>query len=142
MVLRLAFTYTGNRSDAQDISQEVFIKLLRSTPTFRDSEHEKAWILRVTINRCKDLLRSLKRRRSVPLEQVSPSLGGTEEREVVEAVLELPQKYRVVIHLYYFEEYSTAEMASLLSVKESTIRSQLMRARALLKKRLEGSEDE
>ncbi|MEO3946077.1 sigma-70 family RNA polymerase sigma factor [Gorillibacterium sp. CAU 1737] len=142
LVLRLALSCTGNRSDAEDVCQEVFVQLLRKQPHFREPDHEKAWIIRVTIHRSRDLLRTFRRRQTVPLEESIPAITNADNREVVEAVLALPKKYRLIIHLHYFEGYRTREIAELLSVRESTVRSQLMRARARLKTILEGCTDE
>lgn len=142
MILRLALTYVRNIADAQDICQEVFIRLFQHHPVFADHEHERAWILRVTINRCKDMLRSPWKRYISGLERSDLPIPEAEEREVVTAVLKLPVKYRIVIHLYYFENYSTAEISGMLEYKESTVRTQLKRARERLKLLMGGMEDE
>ncbi|WP_238323088.1 sigma-70 family RNA polymerase sigma factor [Gorillibacterium massiliense] len=140
MVLRLALTYMKNKTDAQDICQDVFLKLLRQGRRFSDEEHEKAWILRVTINACKDALRSPWRRRVAPLTGMELPIGNSEGREMVEQVLALPSKYRVTVYLHYFENYRTAEIAELLGKNENTIRTWLKRARELLRTKLDGGE--
>lgn len=142
MILRLALTYLRNIADAQDVCQDVFIKIYSQRRTFNDSEHEKAWILRVTINRCKDLLRSPWRRLSTQTQIGALPIQDPVSKEVVSLVLKLPQKYRVVIYLFHFENYSTAEIANLLSRNENTIRTQLKRARKLLKKQMLGGFDD
>ncbi|WP_342439870.1 sigma-70 family RNA polymerase sigma factor [Paenibacillus sp. FSL L8-0436] len=142
MVLRLALAYVRNMADAQDICQDVFIRLFQHHPEFADQDHERAWMIRVTINRCKDMLRSPWKRYISALERPELPIPVAEEREVVSAVLKLPVKYRIVIHLYYFENYSTAEIAAMLQYKEGTVRTQLKRARERLKAVMGGMEDE
>lgn len=140
-VLRLALACLGNLADAQDVCQDVFIKLYRHDPSFADAEHEKAWILRVTINACRDVLRSPWRKWFSPVERLPDNRteGGD---EVVSFVLALPRKYRTVIHLYYYEGYQTAEISRLLNMKESSVRTRLRRARELLRKSMEGEEED
>lgn len=138
MVMRIAFTYLKNSADAQDICQEVFMKVLKHRKTFHDAEHEKSWIVRVAINCCKDALRSPWKRLFSPLGETDLPITEQENKEVVAQVMELPEKYRIVLYLYYFEGYSTAEIAELLQRKEATVRTQLKRARELLKANLFG----
>lgn len=138
MVLRLALTYIKNTSDAQDVCQDVFIKIFQLNKTFVDSEHEKAWIIRVTINACKDVMRSQWKKRFLSINEIALPVKDTENREVVSIVLELPLKYRSVIHLYYFENYSTLEIAKLLNRNSATVRTQLKRAREILKTKMIG----
>lgn len=130
-VYRLACAVTGSRSDADDVFQEVFLRYHRAAPDFASQAHEKAWLLRVTVNRCKSLLSSPWRRHSVPLEDVY-ACPGPEESVVAEALAALPPKDRTLLHLYYYEGYRTEEMARLLGRKSATIRSQLTRARQKL----------
>lgn len=130
-VYRLACAVTGSRSDADDVFQEVFLRYHRAAPDFASQAHEKAWLLRVTVNRCKSLLSSPWRRLSVPLEDVY-ACPGPEESAVAEALAALPPKDRTLLHLYYYEGYRTEEMARLLGRKSATIRSQLTRARQKL----------
>lgn len=138
MIMRIAFTYLKNRADAQDACQEVFIKVVKLKKTFKHAEHEKAWIIRVTVNVCKDALRSPWKRLFSPIGDTDFPIQNGENKEVVASVLELPKKYRIVIYLYYFESYSTAEIAELLHRNESTVRTQLKRAREQLKTSLIG----
>lgn len=143
MVLRLALTYLKNMSDAQDVCQNVFIKIFEQNKTFTDSEYEKAWIIRVTINACKDILKSPWKKRFLSINEAILPIKDKENNEVVSLVLELPVKYRSVIYLYYFESYSAQEIAKLLNKKDATVRTQLKRARELLKnKMIGGFEDE
>lgn len=130
-VYRLACAATGNRSDADDVFQEVFLRYHRSAPEFASEAHEKAWLLRVTANRTRSLLASPWRRRSVPLEDVY-ACSGPEESAVAEALAALPPGDRTLLHLYYYEGYRTEELARLLGRKSATVRSQLTRARQKL----------
>ena len=130
-VYRLACAVTGSRSDADDVFQEVFLRYHRAAPDFESQAHEKAWLLRVTANRCKSLLGSPWRRRSVPLEDVY-ACPGPEESAVAEALAALPPGDRTLLHLYYYEGYRTEEIAGLLGRKSATVRSQLTRARQKL----------
>lgn len=130
-VYRLACAATGNRSDADDVFQEVFLRYHRSAPEFASEAHEKAWLLRVTANRTRSLLASPWRRRSVPLEDVY-ACSGPEESAVAEALAALPPGDRTLLHLYYYEGYRAEELARLLGRKSATVRSQLTRARQKL----------
>jgi RNA polymerase sigma-70 factor (ECF subfamily) len=140
MLLRVALHYTQNHSDAEDMVQTVFLKLLKTAPAFASTEHEKAWLIRVTANQCKDLLRSAWKRKTRALEDM---YAAPEEKglEVLSAVRKLPEKYRDTIYLYYYEGYSTAEIAGMLGVAPGTIESRLHRARARLRGLMEGERD-
>ena len=130
-VYRLACAVTGSRSDADDVFQEVFLRYHRAAPDFESQAHEKAWLLRVTVNRSRSLLSSPWRKRSVPLEDVY-ACPGPEESAVAEALAALPPGDRTLLHLYYYEGYRTEEIAGLLGRKGATVRSQLTRARQKL----------
>ena len=137
---RLAFSYCRNREDAEDVVQEVFLKLLRQKSEFLDEQKLRSWLLKVTVNACMDLLRSPWRGRCCALEEATePTVLMQEESELVLAVLNLPAKYRGVIHLYYYEDYSITEIAGILNVSESAVRMRLMRARQKLKEQLGGT---
>ncbi|MBH5320345.1 sigma-70 family RNA polymerase sigma factor [Paenibacillus sp. GSMTC-2017] len=142
MVLRLALTHLGNLADAQDVCQEVFIKFFKRQPHFTSEEHEKAWILRVTINACKDVIRSPWKKWFATVAEVPLSNHFSTNTEVVSIVHKLPRKYRLVIHLHYYEGYKTAEIARILNINENTIRTQLKRAKELLKSKLTGGFDD
>ena len=137
MVYRLALARTANVPDAEDVFQEVFLRFFRHEDRFANDEHRKAWLIRCTVNRCKSLLASPWRKRTVPLETAEDVGVEDDYREVYAAVLSLPAKYRSVIHLYYFEGLSVAEMAQTLNVPEGTVKSQLSRGRALLREILQ-----
>lgn len=141
-VYRLAYARTGSRADAEDVMQEVFLRLLKAKPVFSGEEHAKAWLLRVAANCVNDLFRLPWRKREEPLrEEASAVREAPEEGSVTQAVLALPARYRIPIHLYYYEGYSVAETAEILGKSEGTVKSQLFRARALLRKRLKGDEE-
>lgn len=138
-VYRLAFSYLKNSADAEDIVQEVFMKLFSAELKFPDERSEKAWIMTVTANKCRDMLRSLAYKcfhHSVALEDADLIYETPEESAVYHAVMELPPKYRIVIHLYYYEGYSTAETAKIIGISETAVQTRLYRGRNLLKKSL------
>lgn len=142
MILRISYSHMKNLSDAEDITQEVFIKLIEKQPIFQNNEQEKAWLIRVTINLSKDKLKSSWFRKTTPLEE-DFSEAEKEDYEIIETVLSLPLKYRSIVLLFYYEDYSISEISSILNLKESTVGSQLSRARKLLKAKLkEGFEYE
>jgi len=141
MVYRLAYVRTKNRADAEDLLQEVFLRFLKSNIQFNDDEHCKAWLIRTTINYSKNLLTSAWFRKTVFQEDGLENYANVAEKgksDIFYAVLELPAKYRVIVHLYYYEDLSVAEISTMLNRKESTVKTQLYRARELLKKKLKG----
>lgn len=140
MVYRLALSRTRNIADAEDILQEVFLRLIHKKPEFESEEHRKAWLIRVTVNCSSKLLTSAWFRRTVPLEE-ELKFETKEKNDVYYAVMELPLKYRTVIHLYHYEDMSISQISEVLNIKESTIKSQLLRARQLLKTKLKGEFD-
>lgn len=139
-VYRLAYARTGSREDAEDVTQETFLRLVRAAPEFRDEDHCRAWLLRVAANCAGDLTRSPWRRRRRPLEEAA-SLGAPPpeppEDGALAAVLALPERYRTVVHLYYYEDCSAAEIARLLGMREGTVHTRLSRARAMLREAME-----
>ena len=142
MILRLCFTYSLGRADAQDICQNVFLKLLQSDRRFDSEGETRAFIIRMTVNECKDVLKSGWRRRSVPLDELIerevPFLPE-ENTGVLAAVQRLPVKYREAVYLYYYEGYNAEEIAAMVGAKPAAIRQRLARAREKLRKELEGS---
>ena len=137
MVWRLALARTASVPDAEDVFQEVFLRYFRHEDRFESNEHRKAWLIRCTVNRCKSVMASPWRKRTVPLETAEEIGVEDDYREVYAAVLSLPAKYRAVIHLHYFEGLSVTEIAQMLQVAEGTVKSQLSRGRALLRDMLE-----
>lgn len=135
MLIRIAFTHMKNLGDAEDIVQSVFLKYREKKPSFENEEHEKAWLIRVCINFCKNNSKSFWFKKTTGLDDGMYSFNN-QEHEVMNAVTRLPIKYRGVVLLFYFEDYSIAEIATILRQKNSTIGSQLHRARQLLKSML------
>jgi RNA polymerase sigma-70 factor (ECF subfamily) len=138
MVYRLALSQTKNTADAQDVYQEVFLRLISTGKAFESDEHLKAWLIRVTINCSRKLFSAAWFRHTVPLEE-DVSFEMKENGEIYYAVMNLPLKYRTVIHLYYYEGYTLEEIAKILLKKPATVRSQLARARNLLKSNIGGT---
>ena len=139
-VQRLCMIHLKNYHDTEDIFQTVFQKYVLSSVVFENKEHEKAWFIRVTINACKDLLKSFFHSRTVPLEELidQPSEFTQDNSDVLEAVLSLPEKYRIVVHLYYYEGYSAAEISRILGKNVNTVYTLLTRSKQLLKEKLGG----
>lgn len=135
-VYRLAMTYLGRHADAEDITQEVFIKLMSKSPSFRDAEHIKRWLFRVTANLCRDQLRSMKYTGTVALDEDYPMPDG-ELFGVADAIIRLPETYKGVIHLHYYEGYTVAEIAKILHIGTSAVKMRLRRGREILKLELE-----
>lgn len=147
MVRRICFLYLRQSVDVEDVFQEVFLKLLQNPIQFESEEHVKAWLCRVTINQCKDLCRSFFRKKVCSLDDLEvptedKRLISGEESSLIVAVLNLPPKFRDLVYLHYYEEYTVPEISQMLHQKENTIYSYLHRARKLLKKQLGGSENE
>ena len=140
MVRRVCFYHLKNQADTEDVFQNVFLKYMLHDEPYSDSEHEKAWLLRVAINACKDYLKSFFRRNVVPLELLSDVAAEVPENhaEVFEAVLSLSDKYKDVIYLHYYEGFSAAEIGKILGKKENTIYSLLSRGRRILREKLGG----
>ena len=135
MVYRLAFARTGNRSDAEDLYQEVFLRYLTRAPAFTSEDHRKAWLLRVAVNCANRFHTAPWRKRTEPLSEAL-SVPAPEGEDLWEELRRLPERDRTVLHLYYYEDMTTEEIAQLLDRNPATVRSQLLRARAKLKKLL------
>ncbi len=142
-VYRVALNYMKSPDAADDITQEVFLRLLRTETLFVSEEHIRNWLIRVTINECKRDLAS-RWRRVEPLEAYAEKLSFSSEEnsETYRIVMRLPRKYRMVIYLHYYEGYSTAEIAQMLGAKQSTVCTQLERGRKLLKTMLLEANDD
>lgn len=136
-LFRAAYTILHSHADCEDIVQEVFIKLLKLRPNFNNSEHEKAWLLRVTINMSKNQLKKRQRFSSDFVDNESTALN-TDNNDIIATVLSLDEKYSTVIHLYYYEGYSIAEIGRILSLPRATVGTRLTRARSALKEKLKG----
>jgi len=138
-VYKLAYARTKNKSDAEDVFQEVFLRYIRKHHTFESKEHEKAWFIRVTVNCCKNIWSSPFRKRTQPLEECMVVSDIDEVNQLEEFLLDLSKDYRVIIHLFYYEDMSTSQISKILRKKESTVRVQLTRGRRLLKEIMEGA---
>lgn len=143
-VKRLCMIHLKNHADTEDIFQTVFLKYATSSITFESDEHEKAWFIRVTINVCKDLLKSFFRNRTIPLDELldQPEEIPVDYKYVLDAVLSLPQKYRDVVYLHYFEGYTAPQISRILGKNTNTIYTHLTRSKGMLREKLGGSKYE
>lgn len=139
-IYRIAYSYCRNQSDAEDIVQNVFLKLLQYNNEFQDEEHVKKWLVKVTVNHAKNFCTSFWKKKIISLDtsnsEPQQQFMAQESSQLYEAVMDLPYKYRIVVHLYYYEDYSIREIAEFLNIKETTVQTQLMRARKKLKLKL------
>ena len=142
MVYRIAFHYFGKHEDAEDITQEVFTKLYSSKISRENEDELKAWLIRVTFNTCHNMFRNPFVRRRMELEDYEweqiPDNSSEEQdfithKVVLDAVMSLPEKYRILVYLYYYEEYSCRQISEILQIKETTVQTRLSRARENLK---------
>ena len=138
-VKRICMIHLKNYADTEDIFQTVFLKYVLKSPEFHSTDHEKALIIRVTINACRDLLKSFFHSRTLPLDSLreKPGEPAPDHSDVLEAVLALPSKYKDVIYLYYYEEYSAEEIGQILRKNKNTVYTLLNRGRQLLRSSLE-----
>ena len=129
-----------NRADTEDIFQTVFLKYVLSSVSFESEEHEKAWIIRVTINACRDLLKSFYRRRTVSLDAVieQPALLPPDNRAVLEAVLSLPPQYKDVVYLHFYEDYTAPQISKILGKNVNTVYTIITRSKQMLREKLRG----
>ncbi|MCI8632006.1 MAG: sigma-70 family RNA polymerase sigma factor [Lachnospiraceae bacterium] len=139
-IRRLCMIHLKNYADTEDIFQTVFLKYVLSCVSFESEEHEKAWFIRVTINACKDFLKNFFRSHTVSLEEIldQPAEMNPDHKEVLEAVLALPEKYRNVVYLHYFEGYTAPQISRILNKNVNTIYTLLTRSRQMLRERLGG----
>ncbi len=135
-----AFSICKNASDADDVVQDTYLKYHMSSKEFSSTEHIKAWLLRVAINKAKDVNRSFWKQRSVSIDEYTELVSetsGAEDATVLTEVLKLPLKYRIVIHLFYYEDYSVSEIADILKITENNVKVRLARARNLLRENIQ-----
>lgn len=137
MLFRITFSYLGNKQDCEDILQEAFIKLCYYAPDFPSDEDEKRWIIRVTINLCKNHLQSYWNRKKVNLEELEEYAYDQAEGETLKELLKLPEKYKTVIQLYHIGGYKISEIADFLKLSESAVKMRLKRGRKLLRIEME-----
>lgn len=140
MLFRIAFFHLGNTYDAEDVLQNVFMKLLYSAPRFSDEEHEKAWLIRVTQNHCKNVLKSSSRRNNSELnEELSQDKVSdlSKAMDISLKIKALPANYKTAIYLYYYEDLTTEQISKILKISQSAVKMRLKRGRELLKSELE-----
>lgn len=140
MLYKIAMVYLGNKQDAEEAIQETFIKLIHKSPVFNDQEHKKAWMIRVITNHCKNMQGSLWRKRVVSMKDMDEFFELSSDRALMDMVLNLPFKYKSVVHLFYYEDYSVRQIADILQISESAVKMRLQRGRQLLKMDLERAE--
>lgn len=138
MLFQIAFSYVGNKYDCEDIIQEAFIKLCYHAPKFEDEEHEKRWLIRVSINLCKNQLRSFWNRKKVSMDGLDEYFSYGDEIEIMSDIISLPDKYKCVILLHYISGYKITEISEILNITESAVKMRLKRAREKLKVEMEG----
>ena len=142
VIYRTAYAYVAHRQDAEDVMQEVFFRFVRKKPCFNDEEHEKAWFLRVCANCAKTFLQRRNKSRTANIEATegtaAQSTDTTDFSPLYNAVMSLPPKQRLCIHLFYFEEYKVAQIKKITGMNEATVKSNLCRARQKLKENLKG----
>ena len=142
LLYRLCYYILLVREDAEDAVQDVFLKYYRKQPTFADEDHEKAWLIRVAVNHCKDILRRRKLREFIPFSEVEELLAEKEaeadDSGVLQALFELTDRYRIVMILHYLEGYPVKEVARLCGISQSAVKMRLSRGREQLKERLKG----
>ncbi len=130
---RLCSVMTGNREDADDAVQECFLKYVEKAPDFNDGEHEKAWLIRVASNICKDILRKRKHQSFVSLDEIRDFGVCEDNAQILETLVSLEEKYRIVIHLHYVEGYKAREIAPMLGITEAAVKKRLQRGRDALR---------
>lgn len=137
-IYRIALTASLNPQDAEDITQNTFLKLLAKPPQTQDDDHLRKWLIRVAVNESKSVWRSSWRKKVCSLEELpyEPEFSRREYTELYDAVTALPVKYRLVVQLYYFDDYSVKEISEILKVSETAVQTRLMRARGKLKEQL------
>ena len=137
LLYRTAIMILGNPQDTQDVLQEVMIKVLQKSPCFRDKEHEKAWLLRVTINMCKDMLRFRRRHSYLQIDELDIEETASEDKEILQEIAALPPRWKIIILLHYVEGYSLKEIADILVISENAVKKRMQRAKNALRAKLE-----
>ena len=134
MLFRVCLITLGNASDAEDVIQETMITYLQKKSEFKDAEHEKAWLITVASNKCKDLLRFRARHPMIDLEQIQEFVTEDSDSGILEALMTLPEKFRIVLILYYVEEYRIEDIAKVIGKTPSAVKMRLQKGRGLLEK--------
>lgn len=135
MLYRLCFVMLRNTADAEDAVQETFIAYTTKSPVFSDKEHEKAWLLKVASNKCRDILRFRKRHQLTELSELEAVVQDDESSHILEALMELPEKFRLVLTLYYIDEYKVKEIAEIIKKTPSAVKMRLQKGRKLLEEK-------
>lgn len=133
MLYKICIVMLCNEQDAQDAIQETFCRYLEKKPDFTDSEHEKAWLIQVVTNICRDMLRFRSRHPKVSIDEITDSYTSADDRDILTELLDLPIRHRTVIYLYYVEGYQVREVASLLKISEHAVKKRLQRGRQQLR---------
>lgn len=140
MLFKICLVILGNEYDAQDAVQDTFYRYLYTEPEFSDEEHEKAWLIRVAVNISKDMRRSQKRHPKIYLEQIEDYYTSSDDKEILEELVALPYKLKVVIYLHYIEGYQVKEISCMLHISQAAVKKRLQRGREQLKLLCEGKE--
>lgn len=135
MLYRLCFVMLRNTADAEDAVQETFIAYTTKSPVFSDKEHEKAWLLKVASNKCRDILRFRNRHQLTELSELEAVVQDDESSHILEALMELPEKFRLVLTLYYIDEYKVKEIAEIIKKTPSAVKMRLQKGRKLLEEK-------
>ena len=130
---RLCSVMTGNKEDAQDAVQECFLRYIVKAPGFRDEEHEKAWLIRVSANICRDILRKRKHQSFLSLDDIRNLAASEDNAQILGLLVSLDEKYRIIIHLHYVEGYKTDEISSMLDISRAAVKKRLQRGREMLR---------
>ena len=135
MLFRICYVMLGNEKDAEDAVQEIIIKYMKKAPTFRTSEHEKAWLITTTKNQCRDMLRFRLRHPKINIEYLQGLSSDTSDSGILEALMSLPEKFRLVLILYYVEEYRIEDIARIIQKSPSAVKMRLQKGRRLLEEK-------
>lgn len=133
MLFRICLIMLGNSHDAEDAVQETLIKYLQKTTDFNDKEHEKAWLIKVASNKCKDMIRFRARHVTAGIESICEFMQDSSDSGILEALMSLPEKFRIILVLYYVEQYKTEEIAKMIGKSSSAVKMRLQKGRRLLK---------
>lgn len=133
ILFRICLIMLGNSQDAEDVVQETLMKYLQKAPAFKEKEHEKAWFIKVASNKCKDMLRFRARHMTADIESIHEFMQDSSDSGILEALMTLPEKFRIVLVLYYVEQYKTEEIAEVIGRSVSAVKMRLQKGRRLLK---------
>ncbi|MBR5228475.1 MAG: RNA polymerase sigma factor [Firmicutes bacterium] len=134
MLFRLCYVMLGSEADSEDVVQETLIRYFQKSTVFKDAEHEKAWLLKVASNRCNDILRYKSRHPHMDIDSVKHIIHEDDKSEILDALMNLPEKYRLVLILYYVEGYHIEEIARIIGRTSSAVKMRLQKGRGMLKK--------